>query len=145
MKRHNLAELKVVERLVSDIGIERFEMEAQRLARLHTLDLDAPIQLLVLSTHPALIGISREPFDVLKRIRDQLSMREPALLEHLGYCCSDGQRVGLPLTLWLDLVRFARAHFDPAGQDADFLVAKLKEGLSSEQAFKALIAAKRAK
>lgn len=144
MERHNLAELQAVERLVSDIGIERFEMEAQRLARLHTIDLQAPMQSLVHSTHPSLLGMGRERFDVLRRICDQLVEREPALLEHPSYCCRDTQRVGLPLTLWLDLVRFARAHFDPAGQDADFLVAKLKEGLSSEQAFEALIARKRA-
>ena len=49
------------------------------------------------------------------------------------------------MLLWLDLTRYARECFDPAVLDAQFLVAKLKEGLSSKEAFDALIASKRRK
>lgn len=143
--QHNLAELEVVERLVVSIGVEAFEMEVQRLAGLHTVDVQAPIQSVARYHHPSVIGVSDVPFDVLSRVCEQLVVREPELLQHPSYQCRNEERIALPLTLWLDLVRYARECFDPAALDADFLSAKMREGLSSEEAFHALIASKRVK
>jgi hypothetical protein len=144
LERHNLPELEVVERLAATLGAEAFEVEVQRLASLHTIDLGAPVQSIARFTHPSLIGMSDAPFDVLSRVCDQLVIREPALLERPSYRCRHSHGTALPLALWLDLVRFAREEFDPAKWDAEFLVQKQRSGLSIREAFDALIAFKRA-
>ncbi|SFI77453.1 hypothetical protein SAMN05444507_11136 [Pseudomonas syringae] len=142
---NNLAELEVIERLAETIGVAGFAIQAQRLAELHKIDPTAPVQSITRCTHPTQIGMTDGPFEVLSNLCEQLIAREPSLLERLSYRSLDIQRTALPLLLWFDLVRYARECFDPAALDAQFLVAKLKEGLSSKEAFDALIASKRRK
>ena len=145
LERHNLTELEIIERLVATIGVEAFEVEVQRLAGLHKIDVCAPIQSIGRHTHHSLIGMSDAPFAILGRVCEQLVVREPELLQRPSYRCRNEERTALPLTLWLDFVRYARECFDPAALDADFLLSKMREGLSSKEAFDALIASKRIK
>ena len=145
LAQHNLAQLEVIERLVGSIGVEVFERECRRLAELHVIDVQAPIQSISRYRHPSLIGMTDDPFDVLSRVCEQLVVREPALLQRPSYRFRNEECTALPLTLWLDLVRYARECFDPAALDAEFLSAKMGEGLSSKEAFEALVASKRAK
>lgn len=145
LDRQNVAELEVIERLATTIGIEEFEREMQRLAGLHKIDAQATIQSIARHYHPSLIGMSHAPFDVMSRVCDQLVVRQPDLLQRLSYRCRNEERTALPLTLWLDFVRYARECFDPAVLDSDFLSSKMREGLTSKEAFDALIASKRIK
>ena len=142
LERGNLAELEIVERLVAAIGILKFEADAQRLAEMHVIDPQAAVQSIPRSTHPSLIGMSSAPFEVMRRVSDGLVEREPGLLQRLSYRCRDDQYTAVPWEFWLDLVRHARAFFDPAKLDADFLGDRLREGLSPEEAFHSLIASK---
>lgn len=145
LERQNIDELEIVERLAAAIGAEAFEADVAHLAHLHIVDPDAAIQAISRLVRPTLIGISDAPFETLRRMSDSLVEREPKLLECPSFCCRDEQATALPWTLWLALVRHARDFFDPAALDAEFLVAKMREGLSSRQAFDALIAYKRGK
>jgi len=145
LERRNLAELEVVERLASTFGNDAFEREAQRLADLHVIDPHATIQSISLCLHPTLIGMSDGPFQILRRVSNRLVAREPLLLERLSYRCRNSYYTALPWTLWLDIVRYARERFDPAELDAAFLAEKQRQGLSNQEAFEALIAAKRDK
>ncbi|MCY7261907.1 hypothetical protein [Pseudomonas protegens] len=115
------------------------------MAELHKIDPTAPIQSITRCTHATQIEMTDGPVEVLRNRCDQLIAREPSLLKRPSYRSRDNQSTTLPLLLWLDLVRYARECFDPAELDAQFLVAKLKEGLSSKEAFDALIASKRRK
>jgi len=142
-ERRDLSGLEVVERLAAIIGVEAFEFDVQRLASLHKVDLHAPLRTIARRSHPSQIGISDIPFDVISRVCDQLIKLEPRLLELYDYRCRDSERTVLPQALWLDLVRYARECFDPAALDAQFLASKLKEGMSSKEAFDALITFKR--
>nr|WP_242070874.1 hypothetical protein [Pseudomonas mohnii] len=143
LERHNLAELEIIERLMTTLGLDAFETEIQRLVSLHKIDVLAPIQSIGRWRHPSLIGMTDGPFEVLSRVCEQLVVREPKLLQRPSYRCRNQERIAIPLTLWLDFVRYARECFDPAALDADFLLSKMREGLSSREAFDALIASKR--
>lgn len=143
LERHNISELEVVERLAAAIGGEAFEADVAMLVKLHIIDPEAPIQSVPRLVNPSLVGMSDVPFEVLQKASDSLVAREPKLLERPIYHCRDTQVTALPWTLWLALVRHARDFFDPAAFDAAFLVARLTEGLSSREAFDALIAYKR--
>lgn len=143
LERHNIVELDVVERLAAAIGREAFELDVAQLIKLHNVDPEAAIQSVPRLVSPSLIGMSDIPFAVLQKASNSLVEREPKLLEHPSYRCRDTQVTALPWTLWLALVRHARDFFDPAAFDAEFLVARLKEGLPSREAFDALIAYKR--
>lgn len=145
LERHNIDELEIVDRLAATIGAEAFEADVAHLAHLHVVDPDAAMQDISRMVHPSLIGMSDAPFEVLRRVSDSLVEREPKLLERPSFCCRDDRTTALPWTLWLALVRHARDFFDPAALDAEFLAAKMREGLSSRQAFDALIAYKRSK
>ncbi|MBF8742088.1 hypothetical protein [Pseudomonas guariconensis] len=145
LERQNLSELEVVERLVSAIGDEAFEREAQRLADLHTIDPHATIQSISLWVHPTLIGMSEGLFQILGRVCDQLVEREPMLLERPSYRYRNSHYTALPWTLWLDIVRYAREQYDPAALDAAFLAEKQRQGMSNRASFEALIATKRDK
>ncbi|MEB3438069.1 hypothetical protein U8291_13700 [Pseudomonas sp. A2] len=143
LERHNLAELEVVERLAAKLGPVTFEAEVSLLSRLHTVDPDCAIKSIRRFAHPSLIGMSDVPFLVLQRLADELVEREPALLKLPSFRCRNDDQTALPLELWFSLVRHSRENFDPAASDAEFLVARLREGLTSEEAFRALIASKR--
>jgi hypothetical protein len=143
LERHNLAELEVVERLAAKLGAEAFEAEVSLLSRLHKVNPECVIKSIRRFVHPSLIGMSVEPFLVLQRLADELVEREPALLKRPSFRCRNDHATALPLELWFAIVRHARAHYDPAESDAAFLVARLREGFTSEQAFHALIASKR--
>lgn len=145
LERRNQAELEVIERLTVAIGAEAFEADVRRLSDLHAVDPDSSIQAISRLTHSSQVGMSETPFQIFQRLSDDLVMRAPALLQRPSYLYRDGDTTAVPFELWLALVRHARAHFDPAGLDADFLAARLREGLSSRQAFDALIASKRRK
>ena len=143
LERDNLAELEVIERWASELGTEAFEVQVQRLARLYEIDPQEPIQSIRLQHHPSLIGMTGAPFAVLQRLCDQLIEREPELLQRFSYRLRNEQHTAIPWALWLCLVRAAREFYDPAGQDAEFLIARQREGLSSGEAFAALIEFKR--
>ncbi|MBW1250976.1 hypothetical protein I7860_30375 [Pseudomonas tolaasii] len=145
LERRNLAELEVVERLAAAIGAVAFEAEVSLLLRLHTVDPECAIQSISRFIHPSLIGMSDVPFLVLQRRADELVEREPALLQRPSFRCRNDHETALPLELWFAIVRHAREYFDPAESDAAFLVARLREGFTSEEAFRALIASKRSK
>ncbi|WP_253278718.1 hypothetical protein, partial [Pseudomonas syringae group genomosp. 3] len=143
--RDNLSELESVERLVTSIGPEAFEADVRRLSNLHEVDTASAIQSISRLTHPSLIGMSETPFQIFQRLCDDLVLRAPSLLQRPSYRYRNGDNTAVPFELWLSIVRHAREHFDPAGLDAEFLVAKMREGLSSKRAFDALIASKRPK
>ncbi|WP_445672836.1 hypothetical protein [Pseudomonas inefficax] len=143
LERHNIDELEVVERLAAAIGSEAFEVDVAQLVKLHIVDPEAEIQTIPRLFHPSLIGMSDVPFGVLQNASDSLVEREPKLLEHPSYRCRNDQTTALPWTFWLALVRHARDFFDPAALDAEFLAVRLREGLSSREAFDALLAYKR--
>jgi hypothetical protein len=143
--RDNLSELESIERLVASIGSAVFEADVRFLSSLHTVDTESAIQSISRLTHPSLIGMSETPFGIFQRLCDDLVLRTPALLQRPSYRCRNGDNTAVPFELWLSIVRHAREHFDPAGLDAEFLVAKMREGLSSKRAFDALIASKRPK
>lgn len=142
-ERLNVRELESIERLAAEHGGKDFEADAQRLAGLHVINPDEPVQSIKRQSDTSVIGMSDVPFMALQRVCEGLIEREPALLERTNYRQRDTSCTALPLTLWLALVRHAREQFDPAMLDAAFLVARMLEGLTSEQAFKALVAAKR--
>lgn len=143
LERHNIDELEVIERLAQTLGREAFERDVSLLVKLHVVDPEAPIQSIFRLFHPSLIGMSDVPFEVLQNASDSLIEREPKLLERPSYRCRNSQTTALPWALWLSLVRHARDFFDPAALDAEFLVARLRDGLSNQEAFDALIAHKR--
>lgn len=143
LERHNFAELDVIERWAFELGTDAFEAEVQRLAVLYALDLQEPIQAIRRQPHSSVIGMTDAPFQVLQRLCNQLIEREPQLLQRLSYRCRDEQHIALPWGLWLSLVRSAREAFDPAGHDAAFLIDRQREGLSTAEAFAALISHKR--
>lgn len=143
--RHNLPQLEIIERLVATVGPEAFDADVRRLSELHTVDPESAIQSISRLTHPSLIGMSDTPFQSFRRLSDDLVMRAPALLQRPCYRYRNDDTTAVPFELWLAIVRHAREHFDPAGLDADFLVARMQEGLSSKEAFDALIASKRRK
>lgn len=145
LERQNLSQLEVIERFAGAVGPAAFETDVHRLLQLHTVDVDATIQSISRLTHPSRIGMSEAPFQIMRRLCDHLAEREPALLKRPSYRCRHADSTALPLELWLAIVRHAREFFDPAGLDADFLAARLREGLSNEEAFHALIASKRSK
>lgn len=140
----NLRELEVIERLADSIGIQAFETDVLRLAGLHAIDPDETVQVIRAQTHPSLIGVSEPVFQAMRLACRLLVEREPTLLNLPAFRSRDDLQTALPWTLWLTLVRHARSVFDPAGLDADFLMAKLREGRSAQEAFNALIAFKRA-
>lgn len=143
--RDNLSELESVERLVASIGPAAFEADVRFLSSLHTVDTESAIQSISRLTHPSLIGMSETPFQIFQRLCDDLVLRAPSLLQRPSYRYRNGDNTAVPFGLWLSIVRHAREHFDPAGLDADFLVARIREGHSSKGAFDALIASKRPK
>ncbi len=143
LERHNLRELEIIERLAATVGPEAFEADVRRLSELHTVDPESAIQSISRLTHPSLIGMSDTPFLIFRRLSDDVVMRAPALLQRPSYRYRNGDTTAVPFELWLAIVRHAREHFDPAGLDAEFLVARMREGLSSKEAFDALIASKR--
>lgn len=143
--RNNLSELESVERLVTSIGPEAFEADVQRLSNLYTVDTESTIQSISRLTHPSIIGMSETPFRIFQRLCDDLVVRVPLLLQRPSYRYRNGDSTAVPFELWLAIVRHAREFFDPAGLDADFLVARMREGESSREAFDALIASKRPK
>lgn len=85
--------------------------------------------------------MSEPVFQVMQRVCDMLVEREPALLARPSYRCRDSQQTAV----WLVLVRHARSAIAPAGLDADFLMTRIRAGLSTQEAVHALIASKRAK
>ncbi|WP_342651234.1 hypothetical protein [Pseudomonas sp. REB1044] len=137
------SQLEVVERLVATVGAGAFEIEVQRLTALHKVDIDAPIQIFMRCPHHSPVEMSDVLFSVLSRACDEITNLEPRLISLPAYGCRDSQRTALPQGLWLDLVRFAREQFDPAALDAEFLAARLKDGMSSKEAFDALVNFKR--
>ncbi|MFJ4051542.1 hypothetical protein [Pseudomonas hunanensis] len=137
------SQLAVVERLVATVGAEAFEIEVQRLTALHKVDIDGPIQTFMRCPHHSPVEMSDVLFSVLSRACDEITNLEPRLISLPAYGGRDSQRTALPQGLWLDLVRFAREQFDPAALDAEFLAARLKDGMSSKEAFDALIDFKR--
>lgn len=143
--RDNLSELESVERFVTSIGPEAFEADVRRLSNLYTVDTESATQSISRFTHPSLVGMSETPFRVFQRLCDDLVLRAPSLLQRPSYRCRNGDNTAVPFGLWLSIVRHAREHLDPAGLDADFLVARMREGRSSQEAFDALIASKRPK
>lgn len=143
LERRKLAELEVIERLALAMGAEAFEAEVRHLSDLYTVDPNSTIQAISRLTHPSLIGMSNTPFHVFHRLSDELVMRAPVLLQRPSYRYRNGDNTAVPYELWLTIVRRAREYFDPAGLDADFLAARQREGLSSREAFDALIASKR--
>lgn len=143
--RDNLSELESVERLVTSIGPEAFEADVRRLSNLYTVDTESATQSISRLTHPSLVGMSETPFRIFQRLCDDLVLRAPSLLQRPSYRWRNGDNTAVPFGLWLSIVRHAREHLDPAGLDADFLVARMREGRSSKQAFDALIASKRPK
>lgn len=145
LERHNLPELEIIERLVATVGPEAFEADVRRLSELHTVDPESAIKSISRLTHPSIIGMSDTPFQIFQRLSDDLVMRAPALLQRPSYRYQHGDNTAVPFELWLSIVRHARAYFDPAGLDAEFLVARMREGLSNKEAFDALIASKRRK
>lgn len=142
LEHRNLAELKVIERLVVETGAEAFEADARRLSDLHTVDPGSAIQAIRRLIHPFTIGMSDIPFQIFQRLSGDLVMRAPALLQRPSYRYRNGDSTAIPHELWLAILRHAR-EYDPVGLDADLLVARLREGLSSREAFDALIASKR--
>lgn len=144
LERHNLSELDVIERWARELGTDAFEAEVKRLAGLYVIDPEGPIQAIRRQHHPSVIGMTDAAFAVLQRLCNQLIEHEPGLLQRLSYRCRDEQHTALPWGLWLSLVRAAREAFDPASHDAAFLIARQREGLSTAEAFAALLAAKRA-
>lgn len=80
--------------------------------------------------------MSEPVFQVMQRVCDMLVELEPALLARPSYRCRDSQQPALPWVL---------SAFDPAGLDADFLMTRIRAGLSTQEAVHALIASKRAK
>lgn len=145
LERRNLAELEAVERLAATVGAEVFEADVMRLSRLHTIAPEGAIQAIRRLTHPSIIGMSDPPFQIFQRLADELVEREPSLQGRPSYRCRGSQHTALPYELWLSIVRHSRDNFDPAAADAEFLVSRLREGLTSEEAFFALIASKRYK
>lgn len=145
LERHNLPELEIIERLAATVGPEAFEADVRRLSELHTVDPESAIQSIRRLTHPSIIGMSDTPFQIFQRLSDDLVMRAPALLQRPSYRYRHGDNTAVPFDLWLAIVRHARSHFDPAGLDAEFLITRMREGLSSQEAFDALIASKRRK
>lgn len=145
LERRNLAELEAVERLAATVGAELFETDVMRLSRLHTIDPEGAIQAIRRLTHPSIIGMSDTPFQIFQRLADELVEREPSLLGRPSYRCRGSQHTALPYELWLSIVRHSRDTFDPAAADAEFLVSRLREGLTSEESFFALLASKRSK
>jgi len=142
-EQKKLAEILIVERLSAKIGVEAFEADALRLARLHEINLRADTQLIRRRTHDCEIGMSDASFLILQRVCYELVEREPALLMDPRYRCRDQYQTTLPLTLWFAIVRHARDVFDPAELDAAFLAAKKRQGFSNDEALQALIAWKR--
>lgn len=143
LERDNIDELEVVERLFDAIGAEAFEVDVLRLAGLHVIDPAAMVQSIHRQVHTSVIGMRDAPFEVFQRLCDALVEREPRLLERLSYRFRHDQITALPWALWLDVVRHARAHFDPAAADADFIGERLREGFTNQEAFEALLALKR--
>ncbi len=143
LERDNVDELEVVERLFDAIGAEAFELDVMRLAGLHTIDPAATVQSIHRQVHTSVIGMRDAPFEVFQRLSDALVVREPGLLERPSYRCRHDQITAIPWALWLDVVRRARAHFDPAAADADFIGERLREGFTNQEAFEALLAFKR--
>lgn len=143
LERDNLAELDVIERWARELGTDAFESEVQRLAALYEIDPQGPVQAISRQYHPSVIGMTNAPFAVLQQLCNLLIEREPLLLQRLSYRCRNEQHTALPWRLWLSLVRAAREKFDPAAYDMDFMLTKQQEGLSTADALKALIAAKR--
>jgi len=143
--RDNLLELESVERLIASIGPAAFEADVRLLSSLHTVDTESAIQSINRFSHPSLVGMSEKPFRIFQRLCDDLVLRAPALLQRPSYRCRNGDNTAVPFELWLAIVRHAREFFDPAGSDADFLVARMRDGSSSREAFDALIASKRPK
>ncbi|MBV4540083.1 hypothetical protein [Pseudomonas vlassakiae] len=139
------SQLEVVERLVATIGAEAFEVEVKRLTALQKVDIDAPMQIIMRCPHHPPVEMSDVLFCVLSRACDQIINLEPRLINLPAYGCRDSQRTALPQRLWLDLVRYAREKFDPAALDAEFIATRLKDGLSSREAFDALIDLKRSR
>lgn len=143
LERHNLSELEVIQRLADTIGIDAFEADVSCLAGLHAIDPEEPIQAIRAQSYPSIIGLSEPAFQVMQRVSDTLVERQPALLSRRSYRCRDSQQTALPWALWLALVRHARSEFDPAGLDADFLMTRIRAGLSTQEAVHAPIASKR--
>lgn len=143
--RDNLSELESVERLLASIGPAAFEADVRFLSNLHTVDTESAIQSISRLTHPSIIGMSDTPFQIFQRLCDDLVVRVPLLLQRPSYRYRNGDSTAVPFELWLDIVRHAREFFDPAGLDAEFLIARMREGCSRQEAFDALIASKRHK